>query len=96
MGLNRGINLVLGKFLAGEIPLHIFFAGLRHGLDQGVADNSQVLLRIFRDLAFLIIAEIRKSAARHLYYVYEADKFLIFTDRHLERRDLSSEPLLHL
>ena len=39
VGLYGSIDLILGKFLAGEVALHIFLAGLGNSLDQGIADD---------------------------------------------------------
>ena len=94
MSLYCGINLILREFFAGEVTFHVLFTRLGNCLDQGVTDNSEVLFCIFRNLAVLIIGQVRKAAALHLDCVYETDEFLVFADRHLERSDLSSELLL--
>ena len=94
MGLYCGVNLILCKLFAGEVTLHVLFACLSNSFDQGVADNSEVLLCVLRDLAVLIVGQVCEAAALHLNCVYEADELLVLTDRYLERSDLSSELLL--
>ena len=96
MGLYRGVDLVLCELIAGEVTFHVLFTCLSNSLDQGIADNSEVLFCIFRNLTVLIVGKICEAAALHLNCIYEADELFILTDRNLERSDLSAELFLKL
>ena len=89
-------NLILGELFPGEIALHILLAGLGNRLHQSLSCDAKVLLGVFRNLTFNIIAQFGKPASCHLYDVDVAYELLILTDRQLERRNLSAEFFLQL
>ena len=88
--LHGRADLAEGKLFAVEIALHEFLGRLRHRVHQGLAADGQVILGILRDRAGLALSDIRKAAAFHLAHIDIAHKFLILTDRHIERSNLLS------
>ena len=96
MGAKGCRDLLLCKFLAQEVTLHIFFIGLGDCLNQSVPCNGQILLNIFRNLTLLIVAQLGKAPSCHLNYIDKAHKFFIFTNRKLEGGDLTAKSRLQL
>ena len=86
--LHSRTDLAEGELLTIEVPLHKFIGGLRYCVQKRLTADSQVFFGVFRNLTLLAFADIGEAAACHFADVDIAHKFLIFTDRLIERRNL--------
>ena len=91
----RRPDLRLGKALTVEIALHKLFTRLRHCLHQSVATQLQIVFAVFRHVALYNFLAF-PAVCLLCDHIDIAHKFLILTNRQMERRHLLAILLGHI
>ena len=80
-----------GELFSCKIAIHKLFACFCNCFQQSFSIFFKIFIQIFRNRTFFFLAFFQPFSSCFLYYVDISCKFLILTDREVDRCDLLSE-----